>query len=260
MAAIAALIVYFMGERPTGWRRFVRLLYPAFMTVSLYTATGGTMFLLFDRFFDYQLVELEQAILGVEPTLFIDRYWLSPFWTEIFSASYFSYYLMIPVLLLVLYLKRHDDLIRRFLTTGLVAFFISYIMFFLYPIEGPRYYLAGQYLHAVEGPFFRKLVNFAIDNGAVHGGCMPSSHVAVAIVVLAYTFKLSRTAGWLMLPVVIGLAIGTVWGRFHYVTDVFVGAAIGIGAVMLVDRCYSRWTTRELKVVTRQLMGVEHVS
>jgi len=260
MAAIAVLVVRYVGEPQTGWRRFIRLFYPALMLTFFYRATGGTIFLLFDRFFDYQVVAFEQSVLGVEPSLVLDRQYLSPFWNELFSASYFSYYLMIPTLLLVLYLRRQDDLIRRFLTTCCCAFFVSYLLFFIYPIEGPRYHFAGQYLHPVEGPFFRQIVNLAIDKGAVHGGCMPSSHVAVAIVVLAYTFKASRRAGWMLLPVVVGLVIGTVWGRFHYVTDVVVGAAIGIGSVRLIDRRYLHWLTSKKVAVTYQSMGVEHVS
>ena len=260
MAAVAALVVRYVREPQSGWRRFIRLLYPALMFTFFYRATGGTIFLLFDRFFDFQVVSFEQSVLGFEPTILLDRRWLSPFWNELFSAAYFSYYLMIPTLLLVLYLKRRDELIRRFLTTCCFAFFISYFLFFIYPIEGPRYHFAGQYLNQIEGPFFRQLVNLAIDKGAVHGGCMPSSHVAVAIVVLAYTFKASRKAGWLLLPVVVGLAIGTVWGRFHYVTDVVVGAAIGIGSVRLIEWRYPRWSTNKNESVTYQSLGVEHVS
>ena len=260
MAAVAVLVVGYVGEPQTGWRRFLRLLYPALMMAFFYRATGGIIFLLFDRFFDYQVVAFEQSVLGVEPSLFLDRHWLSSFWNEFFSAGYFSYYLMIPALLLVLYLRRKDELIRRFLTASLLAFFVSYVLFFAYPVEGPRYHFAGQYVNQIDGAFFRQLVNFAIDKGAVHGGCMPSSHVAVAIVVLAYTFKLSRRAGWALLPIVVGLAIGTIWGRFHYVSDVVVGAAIGIGGVMLIDRRYAHWTTSKKEAVTYQSVRVEHVS
>ncbi|PWB76405.1 hypothetical protein C3F09_00095 [candidate division GN15 bacterium] len=260
MAAVAALVIRYVGEAPTGWRRFIRLLYPALMFTFFYRATSGTMFLLFDRFFDSSLVSFEYSVLGFEPSLVIDRSYLSPFLNELFSAGYFAYYLMIPALLVYLYLKRKDELIRRFLTAACIAFFVSYFLFFLYPIEGPRYYLAGQYLHPIEGPFFRKLVNIAIDRGAVHGGCMPSSHVAVGLIVLAYTFKISRKIGWLLVPVVIGLAIGTVWGRFHYASDVVVGALIGVGAIILVDRRYDRWIKRRPNPVAYHSLGVEHVS
>ena len=260
VAALAALIIRFVGDASTGWRRFIRLLYPALLLTFFYRMTGGTMFLLFDRFLDSQVVAFEQSVFGVEPSLYIDRHWLSPFWNELFSATYFSYYLMIPVLLIVLYLRHRDDAIRRFMATGLIAFIASYLLFFLYPIEGPRYHLAGQYLRSVEGPFFRQLVNIAIDKGAVHGGCMPSSHVAVAIVVLTYTFKESRRFGWALLPIVVGLAIGTVWGRFHYVSDVVVGTAIGIGSVVLVNRCYERWISGKPEPVNYKSLGVEHVS
>jgi membrane-associated phospholipid phosphatase len=89
---------------------------------------------------------------------------------------------------------------------------------------------------------------------------MPSSHVAVAIVVLAYTFKESRRFGWALLPIVVGLAIGTVWGRFHYLSDVIVGTAVGIGSVVLVNRCYSDWIAGRKEPVTYKSLGVEHVS
>ncbi len=260
MAALAVLIVWYAGNEPTGWRRFVRLLYPAIMMTLFYRATSGTMFLLFDKFYDSSLVSFEYSVLGFEPSLSIDRKYLSTFLNELFSAGYFAYYLMIPLLLLHLYVKRKDELIRRFLTSACIAFFISYFLFFLYPIEGPRYHFAGQYLHQIDGPFFRKLVNVAIDKGAVHGGCMPSSHVAVGLIVLAYTFKVSRKVGWLLVPVVIGLAVGTVWGRFHYATDVMAGAFIGLGAIILVDRQYDHWLGHKKLPVAYQSLGVEHVS
>ncbi|MEE8578091.1 MAG: phosphatase PAP2 family protein, partial [candidate division Zixibacteria bacterium] len=79
-------------------------------------------------------------------------------------------------------------------------------------------------------------VNYVIENGAVHGGCMPSTHVAVAIVIMMVCFRYYRRAGWYLLPVNIGLAVGTVWGRFHYVSDVFVGTAIAICSVWIVER------------------------
>ncbi len=253
MAAIVAVIVRFVDESLSAVHRFVRLLYPILLFMLLYRETGGMMFLMFDHFFDAQLVSFESRLFGMEPTLFIDRHLLSTWLTELFSACYLSYYFMIPGFLIPLFFLDQTRIIRRSLAAMSLTFFFSFLLFSIFPIEGPRYHFAGQYLHNVEGPLFRRIVTSVIDMAAVRGGCMPSSHVGVALVVLAYTFKVSKKAGWLLLPINIGLAIGTVWGRFHYVSDVFVGAAIGLGAVWFVEKYYDRWTA---PIVTRENMAI----
>ena len=94
------------------------------------------------------------------------------------------------------------------------------------------------YVNAIESPFSRKLVDMVIDNAAVRGGCMPSSHFGVGLVIQLFCFKYYRKAAWMILPIVIGLAIGTVWGRFHYVSDVVAGTLIGLGATLGVWWCF----------------------
>jgi len=115
-----------------------------------------------------------------------------------------------------------------------LTFFASYLLFSLYPAEGPRWYFAHEYVNMVDGPVFRQLVNLVIANGAVHGGAMPSSHTGVAFLIMAFCFRYYRRWGWILLPIVLGLAAGTVWGRFHYVSDVIVGLAIAVLALLWV--------------------------
>jgi len=175
---LAFVIRRYVDETRGRLHAFVRLLYPAAMFTLFYTATGGTMFLLFDHFLDSSLVTFERALFGVNP------------------------------------------------------------------IEGPRYFFSGSYINAVEGLLFRHLVEMVINNGAVRGGCMPSTHFAVALVILMHCFRLYRRIGWSLLPINVGLAIGTVWGRFHYISDVFVGGAIGAIATLIVWKYYERWTQK----------------
>ncbi|MEW5995933.1 MAG: phosphatase PAP2 family protein, partial [Candidatus Zixiibacteriota bacterium] len=207
-----------------------------------YRMTGGLMFLLFDRFYDAQLTSFERSVLGFNPTLYIDHHLLSVWVNELFSFSYVSYYFMIPVFVLALFIKRRDRIIRSFLATACLTFFVSYLLFFLYPIEGPRWHFAGQYLNPINGPVFKKLTDFVIDNAAVRGGCMPSSHFGVALVILMYCYRYFKRSGRLLLPLVSGLGIGTVWGRFHYISDVIVGGLIGYVVTLLVWKHYSRWS------------------
>jgi len=236
MATLALLIVRYVDETSSRWHAFLRLLYPAMMITFFYRATGGQIFLLFDHFFDYQVVAWEKSLLGMEPTLFVDKHLLNTWSTEILSFCYFCYYLMFPGFLIALFLRREHRMIRDFLAAACLTFFVSYLLFWLYPVEGPRWHFAGQYLNEIEGPVFRPLVEFVINNAAVRGGAIPSSHTGVALIVMLFCFRYFRRVGWLLLPIVIGLAAGTVWGRFHYLSDVIVGAAIGAMAVWLIWR------------------------
>ncbi|RKX27244.1 MAG: hypothetical protein DRP45_01525 [Candidatus Zixiibacteriota bacterium] len=233
MAALAVLIIRYIDYTKSRTHAFFRLLYPAVMATFFYQRTEGMMFLYFDRFFDWQLVTFEKMILGFNPTLYIDTHLLNVWINELLSLCYFSYYLMLPGFLIPVFLKKDYHVIRPLLTASLTTFFVSYLLFALYPVEGPRWHFALDYVNTIDGPVFREAVNYVIDNGAVRGGAMPSSHTGVAIVILMFCFKHYRKAGWFLLPFVTGLAIGTVWGRFHYISDVVVGGMIGILAVLL---------------------------
>lgn len=238
MIIFMIVIALTLNDSKGGLRRFLRLFVPAVMFLFFYTETGGLMFLLYDSFYDWQLTIFEKIIIGTNLTLFIDKYLLNVVTNEILSFCYFSYYFMIPVFMVYLYIKKDYELLKNFLAAVCLTFFISYILFFLYPIEGPRWYFANIYQNDIEGPIFRQLVNLVIHKGAVRGGCMPSSHFGVALVILIYARKFyPKIAKWL-LPIVIGLGLGTVWGRFHYISDVIVGGFIGLVSVYIIWKYY----------------------
>lgn len=231
---ITFLVINFVEPEKNKITRAVRYLYPIFLFSFFYWNTGGLMHLLFDSFYDWQLTAFEKSIFGVNPTLYIDKHLLNVWLNEIISMGYFSYYFMIPWFALYTYFKKEYDILINFSASAALTFFLSYMLFFLYPIEGPRWHFALEYVNIIEGPVFRQLVNMVIDNGAVRGGCMPSSHFGIALVILIYCMRYFRKVGWVLLPLVITLGIGTFWGRFHYISDVFVGGFIGLAAVLIV--------------------------
>ncbi len=226
-AIVIVLLLAYIGEKSDN--RIVtlfRLLYPVILMIFFYETSGKLVHVVFSNFLDYQVVAFERSLFGVSPTIWLDQR-LSVFRTEIFSASYFSYYLLIPGLSLFLFFHRKDAEIIRFMTATCAAFFFSYMIFILYPVEGPRHFLATQYENVISGPVFRPLVELIIENGAFHGGAMPSSHCAVALIVMLFAIKNYSRKAWFLIPVILGLAAGTVYGRFHYISDVIVGLIIG---------------------------------
>jgi membrane-associated phospholipid phosphatase len=218
---------------------FFRLLYPALLVAFFYRFSGKLVGVIVPQFFDAQVIGIEQAVFGIEPTIWLDQH-LSVALTEVMSAGYFSYYLLIPGLALALFFGRRDDEIKRFMTASCVTFFISYIVFILYPVEGPRFHFAGVYQNQIDGVFFRPLVELIINGVAFRGGAMPSSHVAEAMVVLLFALRNYRRRAYFLTPVVVGLALGTVYGRFHYVTDVVIGAAAGAIIYWMTIKLYPK--------------------
>lgn len=247
LAAMATLIGRFLPVDGNRLTAFFRWLYPALLFGIFYRLTGGLMFLAFDRFLDYQLVSFEAMLLGFNPTLMIDRHLLSVWANELFSFCYFMYYPMMPAFLIPVFVIKDYDVIRRTLATVCLTFFTGYLLFFLYPVEGPRWYFANEYTHEITGPVFRQMVSYIIAEGAVRGGAMPSTHTGVAMVYMFYCFKHYRPWGWVLLPIVTGLAIGTVWGRFHYASDAVVGAAIAVFSFYVVEKYYPRFEPDKYK-------------
>jgi len=233
---LSLLVARRLDETHGGWEAFLRLLYPALLFTFFYRATGGLMHLVHPVFFDSSVAAFERQVLGFNPTLYFDQHWQTPWLTEILMFCYGSYYVMLPAFLIPVFLRRDYHVIREFMAAATLTFFASYLLFFLFPVAGPRWHFADAYLHPVEGPLFTRAVQFIIERGAVFGGAMPSSHTGVALVVLACCYRYYRRVGLLLIPLVTGLAIGAVWGRFHYLSDIVVGAAIGTAAVAVTRR------------------------
>ncbi len=259
-ASLSLVVVHYFDERRGGLIRLVRMLYPVMLFTLFYRITGGIMFLLFDRFFDPELTALELSIFGVHPTLYIDRHWLHPAISEFVLMAYFVYYFMILAWVVSVYLRGDFDIIKSSVTAFCAIFFASYLLFWLFPIEGPRWFFADRYLHDVASPVARQLTQFVIHNAAVRGGCMPSSHFAIAVSIQMYAFRFYRRLGWVLLPIVLGLGVGTFWGRYHYISDTIVGGLIGILLTLVVWRLYPIKTTGRPKQERVPTLVKNHVS
>lgn len=249
---IVALFVWTLARISTPSRNkaldSLRAVYPAALFGYFYNQTGSLMHLFHAEFFDSWFTLWELQTYGFNATLWFDEHILVQDWavwfTELLSMAYFSYYLMFPVMLITLLFKKRFDLVCEYMTASAIVFFVSYNLFWFFPIEGPRWHFAEVYQYSVDGPVFREMVNYVIAGGAVRGGCMPSTHTGVALVTLLFLWRDYRKAFWTTLPLGIGIAIGAVYGRFHYPTDIIVGALIAAPLTLYTMRNYSRWISK----------------
>jgi membrane-associated phospholipid phosphatase len=76
------------------------------------------------------------------------------------------------------------------------------------------------------GPF-TAVINFIEHYGRVRGAAFPSEHVAGSVAALWGAWRHRRWVFCVMLPLVLCMCVSTVWGRYHYVADIFGGVVTG---------------------------------
>lgn len=193
------------------------------------------------RYFDDLVIAWEQSIFRSQPSrewaAAMPALWLS----ELLHFAYLSYYFIIFVPPLLIYLRRPRDEFRTAVFTLMLSFFVHYIFFIYFPVQGPRYLFTAPAGVLAEGSF-HQLAHRVLEAGSAQGAAFPSSHVGVSVVqtLLAsrYLPRLAPVIGLLT----IGLAAGAVYGGFHYATDALAGIVLGAAAFMIAPAVQRRLT------------------
>jgi membrane-associated phospholipid phosphatase len=260
-AGIAAigLLVRFNAARP-GVRilDFFRHFYPVLLYGPLYCETGWLNHLFVSGFLDAPLIRLEARIFGLQPSLtLMDRLpYLAV--SEVLYASYFSYYLMIVGVGLALFLRNRGQFFH-YLSVVSFVFYVCYFVFIFTPVVGPRIFFkefgdyplpaglvpaqAPDFPAAIQaGPFFKVMAGI-YRNFEEPGASFPSSHVAIALTTVFFSFLYLRRIRWAHFAVMILLCVATVYCRYHYAVDVFAGILAASVLVPLGNRLYLRFQT-----------------
>lgn len=186
------------------------------------------------------LMAIDRAMfLGSNPNAVMQNY-LNPIAVEILQVVYALYYPLFMLGFFFLYRRRYLEFMG-YLTGIAFLFWFQFIGYALVPARSP-YIIAGlpEYtarigLHTqVQGLWLTDLIRGSIH--AVEGlkfDCFPSGHTAGAIYVMLSMFAFSRRAGLFVAPWALALVFSTVYLQYHYVIDLFAGAALGVGAFYL---------------------------
>jgi membrane-associated phospholipid phosphatase len=219
-----ALTVAVVASRRPGIRR-LRDLLPLLLGPFLYVELRWLIPGVGRPHADVLVMRWEHALFGGNPsaTWAPAMPWLVL--SEFLHLAYASYYALVLVPPIVLYARgKRDDFAATLLALTIVygACFATYLLF---PVDGPRY-LVGP-AHAPTGPV-RTFVLHLLEAGSSRGTAFPSSHVAASVVAALCALTFQRRLGIAVAMLTIGLALGTVYGGFHYGVDALAGAALGL--------------------------------
>ena len=195
---------------------------------------------------DPYLIRIDFFIFGVDPTLWMER-WIVPWFTDLMSFAYASYYFIPVILIGTLYLKDRGHGLYESIFVLIFGYYVSFIGYILFPAVGPRYAMAHLYSVPLEGSLLTDLVRDVL-NAIEHNkrDCMPSGHTQIVLMVLYLSYRYERFLFYLLFPLVCGLILSTIYLRYHYVIDLFVGATLAVACSIIGPRLYRWWEERAI--------------
>lgn len=203
------------------------------------------------------LAGFDQWLFGVQPTVWVEAF-VTPERTELMNLLYWSFTWIAvgpPVTLLLLGRLRAV----RTSTLGIVTcFFLGYALYVIFPARPPWLALADRYSVSLDGYALTRLARGAMELLPVDSrAAFPSLHAAVSLLSLYYSARFLKPLAVVLLPLVAGLLVSTVYLRHHFVADLLAGAALAPIAAALAPRLDRAWARRQRRLGFQPALGVE---
>ncbi len=254
-------LIQFQASRPLNqFLQVLRYFYPILLFTGFYRETGALHHIFFADFLDTWLIQLEQKIFVIQPSLQFMNYLPYRAVSELFYAAYFSYYIMIVGIGIALYLRNRRQFFHYISVLSFV-FYLCYLTYIILPVMGPRAFYGGAmgyeltvevgpkeippYPATVQKGLFFHIMRTIYHHLEAPGAAFPSSHVAIALVTLWFSFRYLRRIRYLHLADVILLCLSTVYCRYHYALDVAAGATTASVLIPIGNWLYYRYSRNE---------------
>ena len=179
------------------------------------------------RYLDDKIMEFEGGLFNGQPSLYLSERFPSRWLSAFLHLCYFSYYPIVVALAGALYFQGRHEAFHEVVFAEVLTFNLCLIWYILMPVLGPYYKF-----EKIRGPladgFFFKLVHAILSSAASKGTAFPSSHCAIAVIVVLYAARYHPIAFTVLCPFGVGLVVGTVYGRIHYAVDTIVGTVLAV--------------------------------
>jgi PAP2 superfamily len=161
---------------------------------------------------------------------FVGRHF--PGWLDvILEFSYLQCYVIVPSGIAMLYLARRRALADQYWYVVLSAVFVAYGLTPLFPAQPPR--RLSQEVGSARGlSLIRRLNLWIHDHASIKVNTFPSWHVAGAVSASLALMRPLPFVGVCYMIIAVGIVLGSVRGRYHYLIDAVLGILVAIGAYL----------------------------
>jgi len=236
------LALVFVSEKMT--RKFPRfLLRVAAVTLAyayLFGAVDKLQLILQGRWLDEYVMDAEQYIFGVQPTLWLQHITTPPL-TEWMMFAYVIYVPMYPLLCGIIYFLRGEVAMEDYFFTLGFTNILCDIGFILFPVAGPMATIGDLYSVPLKGYVFTFFGELMRSNLHYIGGTIPSPHCAAATIMWLMAYRYHRPSFYVLTPVVLSLYVSTFYLRYHFATDAVVGIIVAFIALLIVPFFIKAW-------------------
>jgi membrane-associated phospholipid phosphatase len=256
LSIVAAALVLVAWFRPR-WE-FVRDVLPFVLCATIYANLHDLI-----RFFGApditaELYRWDLVLFGVEPSVWAERF-IHPLWTDFFTVCYWLFYFWGPLLGFLLYLRRERQAFRETMVSIVFCLYLGYIGYVAWPASAPRLFIPHAFSITLRG-------TAALDSSRASAaaipltsqGAFPSLHCAIALLALLLGWKHLRWYFWIQLPFAIGLIVGTVYLRHHWVVDILAGfvlTAVAYWAGPKIEHAWERARALPERALPRRETG-----
>jgi membrane-associated phospholipid phosphatase len=211
----------------------VSLWYPLLL-IPEYYGQLGVLALAVGRMHDGVVQGWELALFGSQVSVTWRERMPDLVLSSVLHACYAAHYFIFLGVPVWLYVRQGRQAAVRALFAITLAFYCCYAVFALFPVAGP-YYAFARPAGPAASVAPARLVHLILDRGASYGTAFPSSHVAASWCAVLVAVRDARRLALGLAPVALGLALGTVYGQFHYGVDALAGAVVAVAAFLIAD-------------------------
>lgn len=231
--SLVVILLFVRNSRRSPTWTFLHDWYPLAMPIVTFEEVSRLSLIFRNHWQDPYILAWESRFFHVPPTVWLGQHG-SPWITELVEVGYFSYFVLLMIVAGVFYARRMASPFRLVMDASVLSYMMCYVVFLLFPTEGPAHTLRAQQNFPLPGggPFHWAVLLIQRHAG-VHGNAFPSAHVAGGVVALIFARRYTHELGIILTPLVLLLCVGAVYDRYHYVSDVLAGAVVGIAAAAI---------------------------
>ena len=235
------LAILLLSFTPESWPPLFQILhdwYPLATIPTFYREVEPLTQMIFQGYLDDKVLKWEDRLFKGQPSIYLSERFPSTGLSGFLHLGYFSYYPIVYSLAGRLYFQGRHEAFYETVFAEILVFNVCLIWYLFTPVAGPRYMFEKIKGNLAEG-FFHRLTHAIVSRGSSKGTAFPSSHCAVAVIVLLCAARYDLLVFIIVCPFCFGLVIGTIYGRFHYAVDAIIGtvlACVTFGIAPIVYR------------------------
>lgn len=172
-----------------------------------------------------------------------------PVLPSVLELLYLLTYAVAPAALAILAASGRLDRSDRLLACFAASAVSAYALYPFFPSEPPRTIFPGELASSID-TVFRRLNWWILGQAGIHTSVFPSGHVASTFgagIGLLLALPERRIYGIALTVVGAGIAVATVYGRYHYAVDALAGMLVACLASLL---CWTLFRRRDRRSAT----------